>query len=69
MGPTRIVASAIVALSFVSAACAQETLKGEVAIVDEASGKIGVKLSGTVDRAIQPPQPVLRSKMVSFSMP
>ena len=26
----------------------QETLKGEVATVDEASGKIGIKLSGTV---------------------
>ena len=27
---------------------AQETLKGEVATIDEASGKISVKLSGTV---------------------
>jgi Cu/Ag efflux protein CusF len=48
MSPSRIVLSAIVALSFASAVRAQETLKGEVAIVDEASGKIGVKLSGTV---------------------
>jgi Cu/Ag efflux protein CusF len=31
-----------------SAVYAQETLKGEVATVDEASGKIGIKLSGTV---------------------
>ena len=48
MSPSRIVLSAIVALSFANAVCAQETLKGEVATVDEASGKIGIKLSGTV---------------------
>jgi Cu/Ag efflux protein CusF len=48
MSPSRIVLSAIVALSFASTVCAQETLRGEVATVDEASGKIGVKLSGTV---------------------
>jgi hypothetical protein len=34
MGPTRILASAIIALSFVSKACAQESSKGEVATVD-----------------------------------
>ena len=48
MGPSRIVLFAIVALSLASTVCAQEALKGEVATVDEASGKIGVKLSGTV---------------------
>ena len=35
-------------LGVASAVYAQETLKGEVATVDEASGKIGIKLSGTV---------------------
>jgi Cu/Ag efflux protein CusF len=35
-------------LGLASAVYAQETLKGEVATVDEASGKIGIKLSGTV---------------------
>jgi Cu/Ag efflux protein CusF len=39
---------ALLALSLASAAFAQETLRGEVATVDEASGKIGIKLSGTV---------------------
>ena len=48
MSPSRIVLSAIVALCFTSTVCAQETLRGEVATVDEAAGKIGVKLSGTV---------------------
>ena len=44
----RITISAIVALIFASAACAQEALKGEVAKVDEASGTLSIKLSGTV---------------------
>jgi len=35
-------------LGVASAVYAQETLKGEVATVNEASGKIGIKLSGTV---------------------
>jgi len=48
MSPGRTVGLAIFALSFASAIYAQETLKGEVATVDEASGKIGIKLSGTV---------------------
>jgi Cu/Ag efflux protein CusF len=46
MSPSRIVA--IFTLSFASAVFAQDTLKGVVATVDEASGKIGIKLSGTV---------------------
>ena len=33
---------ALLALSLASAAFAQETLRGEVATVDEASGKIGI---------------------------
>jgi len=46
MGPSRIVLFAIVALSFSKhGLCAG---RGEVATVDEPSGKIGVKLSGTV---------------------
>ena len=44
----RIIISAIVVLTFASAACAQEALKGEVAKVDEASGTISIKLNGTV---------------------
>jgi len=48
MSPSRTVGLAIFAFSFASAIYAQETLKGEVATVDEASGKIGIKLSGTV---------------------
>jgi Cu/Ag efflux protein CusF len=48
MSSSRIVLPAIVALSLASMVCAQEALRGEVATVDEASGKIGVKLSGTV---------------------
>ena len=44
----RIIISAIVALTFASAACAQEALKGEVAKIDEAAGTISIKLSGTV---------------------
>jgi Cu/Ag efflux protein CusF len=43
-----LVASAVIAFSIVGAAYAQQTLTGEVATVDELSGKIGVKLSGTV---------------------
>jgi len=48
MSPGRTVGLAIFAFSFASTIYAQETLKGEVATVDEASGKIGIKLSGTV---------------------
>jgi Cu/Ag efflux protein CusF len=48
MSPGRTIGLAIFAFSFASAIYAQETLKGEVATVDEASGKIGIKLSGTV---------------------
>lgn len=44
----RIVAPAIVAFSLATIAYAQEALRGEVATIDEASGKIGIKLSGTV---------------------
>jgi Cu/Ag efflux protein CusF len=43
MSPSRIVGLAIFCAVF-----AQDTLKGVVATVDEASGKIGIKLSGTV---------------------
>jgi Cu/Ag efflux protein CusF len=39
--------SALIALSFASGAYAQEALKGEIATVDEATGKIGIKLRGT----------------------
>ena len=45
---TRTTASVAVALSLVSAAYAQEALKGEIATVDKASGIIGIKLNGTV---------------------
>jgi Cu/Ag efflux protein CusF len=45
---TRIMVPMIIALSLSGAAYAQETLKGEIATVDEATGKIGVKLNGTV---------------------
>ena len=38
----------VIALGLASAAYAQEAMKGEVATVDEASGKIGIKLNGTV---------------------
>jgi len=41
-------ASAVIAFSIAAAAYAQETLRGEVVNVDEASGKIGIKLSGTM---------------------
>ena len=43
-----VVASAVIAFSSAGAAYAQQTLTGEVATIDELSGKIGVKLSGTV---------------------
>jgi Cu/Ag efflux protein CusF len=43
-----VVASAVIAFSITGAAYAQQTLAGEVVTVDELSGKIGVKLSGTV---------------------
>jgi len=43
-----IAASALMAFGIGGAAYPQDTLKGEVATVDEASGKIGIKLSGTV---------------------
>jgi Cu(I)/Ag(I) efflux system periplasmic protein CusF len=45
---TRITVSVIVALSIASAVYAQEALKGEVVMVDKATRKIGIKLSGTV---------------------
>jgi len=45
---TRTIISAIVALIVASAAYAQEALKGEVAKVDEVSGTISIKFSGTV---------------------
>jgi Cu/Ag efflux protein CusF len=48
MGPFRIFVLATIAFSFASAVDAQETLKGEIATVDEASGKIGIRLIGTV---------------------
>ena len=48
MRQKRIVILAAIVLALASAVYAQETLKGEVATVDEASGKIGVRLSGTV---------------------
>jgi len=48
MSQGRIVGLAIFTLSFASAVFAQDTLKGVVATVDEASGKIGIKLNGTV---------------------
>ena len=48
MSPSRIVGLAILAFSFASTVFAQDTLQGVVATVDEASGKIGIKLSGTV---------------------
>jgi Cu(I)/Ag(I) efflux system protein CusF len=54
---TRTIISAIVALSVASAACAQEALKGEVAKVDEASGTIIIKLSGTVGQVTRRLQP------------
>ena len=49
MRMTGTILSAALALGFaVPVANAQETMKGEVASVDEASGKIGIKLNGTV---------------------
>jgi Cu/Ag efflux protein CusF len=48
MTPARIFMSAFFAFGFTSVVCAQETLRGEVATVDEASGKIDIRLSGTV---------------------
>jgi Cu/Ag efflux protein CusF len=48
MRQKRIVILAAIVLALASAVYAQETLKGEVATVDEASGKIGIRLSGTV---------------------
>jgi hypothetical protein len=65
----RIAGSAIIAMSFASVVYAQETLKGEVATFDEASGKIGIKLSGTVGSGDTRPRPISRSRMVSFSTP
>ena len=44
----RIVGIAIFAFTLAGAVYAQDTLKGEVAAVDEASGKIDIRLSGTV---------------------
>jgi Cu/Ag efflux protein CusF len=48
MGRFRIFVLATIAFCFASAVHAQETVKGEIVTVDEASGRIGVKLSGTV---------------------
>ena len=48
MRQQRIVILAAIVLALASAVYAQETLKGEIATVDEASGKIGIRLSGTV---------------------
>jgi len=48
MRPISIVVPTLIALSLASATFAQEALKGEITAVDEASGKIGIKLSGTV---------------------
>jgi Cu/Ag efflux protein CusF len=48
MRQKRIVILAAIVLALASAVYAQETLKGEVATVDEASGKSGIRLSGTV---------------------
>ena len=42
---TVVLAAAVLALA--GAVYAQDTLKGEVATVDEASGKIGIKLTST----------------------
>jgi Cu/Ag efflux protein CusF len=48
MRTTRTIASLIIALSLASAAYSHEGLKGEIATVGEATGKIGIKFSGTV---------------------
>ena len=48
MRMTSIAMAAIVALGLAGAAYGQEGMKGEVAAVDEASGKISIQLSGTV---------------------
>jgi len=49
MSPVSAVVALIFALGLVaSTVLAQEVLRGEVAAVDEASGKISVKLTGTV---------------------
>ena len=47
MGKKYTLAIAAAVLALTSAVYAQETLKGEVATVDEASGKIGINLAGT----------------------
>jgi Cu/Ag efflux protein CusF len=44
----HLILPTIIALSFGNAAYAQQALKGEIASVDEASGKIAIKLSDTV---------------------
>jgi Cu/Ag efflux protein CusF len=43
-----ITMAAVMSLGLAVAAYAQETMKGEIATVDEATGKIGIRLSGTV---------------------
>jgi hypothetical protein len=63
MGAIRIFVWATIALSFASTVGAQENLKGEIVTVDEASGKIGVKLTGTVGSGERPPPLISRSKM------
>jgi Cu/Ag efflux protein CusF len=42
-----ITMAAVMSLGLAVAAYAQETMKGEIATVDEATGKIGIRLSGT----------------------
>lgn len=48
MRTTGFTVLAILALSLAAVAYAQETMRGEISTVDEAAGKIGIKLSGTV---------------------
>ena len=48
MKRARIVLSAMAVLGLLSAASAQQAMKGRVASVDEASGKIAITLAGTV---------------------
>jgi Cu/Ag efflux protein CusF len=47
MGQKHTVVVAVAVLALSSAVYAQETLKGKVATVDEASGKIGITLAGS----------------------
>ena len=64
--------SVIVALSIASEAYAQEVLKGEVVTVDKSSGKIGIKLSGTVgssDATAPTPFKVQDARMLNIVKP